>query len=130
MKIFDFFRKSQAPERTSAMMAKERLKIVVSHESARQGPNFINDLQRELLAVISKYIHIDQKHIDVQLARKGDQSVLELNVTLPDSDTLAKAHENHEKAQAEQIEPVKSSSNTNEANKTKAKHKEAEAVAS
>ena len=85
MKIFDLFR---ANKRTAASVAKERLQIIVSHESHRHnkgGEDFIKKLQKELLDVISKYVNIDPEKIKVQLERTGDYSVLELNVTLPDS---------------------------------------------
>lgn len=72
-------------KRTPAQVAKERLQIIVSHESTRDhGNNFIQKLQSELLDVISKYIKIDKDLIQVQLAQNGGQSVLELNVTLPE----------------------------------------------
>lgn len=90
MKIFDFLRNSQ--RRTAAQVAKERLQIIVSHENAHQGgPDIINQLQKELLEVISKYINIDPEQIKVQLERNKAQSVLELNVTLPDAGTLKQA---------------------------------------
>ena len=82
MKLFDIFRPNK---RTSATIAKERLQIVVSHKNARHtGQDFIKKLQSELLDVISKYVNIDKDQIKVQLDRQGDQSVLELNVTLPE----------------------------------------------
>jgi cell division topological specificity factor len=68
---------------TAAQVAKERLQIIVSHESTRhRSEDFIRDLQNELLEVISKYVNIDRDMIKVQLEQHGDQSVLELNVTL------------------------------------------------
>jgi cell division topological specificity factor len=77
---------------SSASIAKERLQIIVSHESARtKNPDFIRCLQEELLAVISKYVHIDPDLIRVQLERSGDSSILELNVTLPDAAALSSA---------------------------------------
>ena len=85
MKLFDFFR--PAAKRSAAIVAKERLQIIVSHETRRSsgsGKQFINQLQNELLEVLSKYVHIDREQIRVQLERHGDQSVLELNVTLPE----------------------------------------------
>lgn len=83
MRILDIFRK---PKRSAAQVAKERLQIIVSHESARKNdPDMMNKLQQELVEVISKYVHIDQEKIKVQLERHGDQSVLELNVTLQDT---------------------------------------------
>ncbi len=82
MRILDLFRR---PKRNTAQLAKERLQIIVSHESARRtGPDVIRKMQQEILEVICRYVHIDQDKIKVQLERHGDQSVLELNVTLPD----------------------------------------------
>lgn len=72
-------------KRTPAQVAKERLQIIVSHETTRlHGNNFIQKLQSELLDVISKYVNIDREQIRVQLEQNGGQSVLELNVTLPE----------------------------------------------
>lgn len=79
MRILNFFRSSKK----SASIAKERLQIIVSHESA-DNKDFIRDLQQELLDVISKYIDIDREQIRVQLDQSGAHSVLELNVTLPE----------------------------------------------
>jgi len=82
MKILELFKR---PKRNTALLAKERLQIIVSHESARKtGPDVIRKMQQEILEVICRYVHIDQDKIKVQLERHGDQSVLELNVTLPD----------------------------------------------
>lgn len=91
MKIFNFFR-LPSQKRSAAAVAKERLQIIVSHESTRKsGSDIIKQLQRELIEVISKYVHVDQDLIKVQLERNGDHSVLELNVTLPDSNSLKEA---------------------------------------
>lgn len=87
MKILDIFRSPK--KRSGAQLAKERLQIIVSHESTRQhGPDFIKKLQSELLEVMSKYINIEKDQIRVQLERNGDQSVLELNVTLPNQEAI------------------------------------------
>ncbi|MGE4349986.1 MAG: cell division topological specificity factor MinE [Candidatus Berkiella sp.] len=92
MKLLDFLKFNfNRPKKTAAQVAKERLQIIVSHESARQtSPDMMKKLQKELLEVICKYVHIDQDKIKVQLERHGDQSVLELNVTLQE-DTLEKS---------------------------------------
>lgn len=91
MNIFKFFRLA-SQKRSAAEVAKERLQIIVSHESTRKsGSDIIKQLQKELIEVISKYIHVDQDLIRVQLERNGDHSVLELNVTLPDGSSLTPA---------------------------------------
>ncbi len=91
MMNFNFIRFFFPQKRSAASVAKERLQIIVSHESTRKtGPDFIKQLQTELIEVISKYIKVDQDLIKVQLERNGDHSVLELNVTLPDGNSLIK----------------------------------------
>jgi len=86
MSIFSFFR---AAARPSAVQAKERLQIVMAHERAgRSGPDYLPMLQQELLAVIAKYIDIDQNKVEVKLDRGGDCSTLEVNIELPSRDAI------------------------------------------
>ena len=82
MRILDFlFGRRQAPAQASAGIAKERLQIVLSHERAsRDAPSFLPALQRDLLAVIGKYVAIKEDFLRVNFARRQDTSVLELNV--------------------------------------------------
>ncbi len=87
MKLFNFFCSNK--KTSPAAVAKQRLQIIVSHESTRNSPDIIKQLQEELMAVLSKYIKVDQNLIKVHVERNGDQSVLELNVTFPEGSTLA-----------------------------------------
>ena len=69
---------------SSASIAKERLQIIVSHERTKQNnPDFIAKLQKELVNVIAKYVHIDPEAVKVDLGQTENRSVLELNITLP-----------------------------------------------
>ncbi len=83
MALFGLFSRKK---KTSAAAAKERLQILISHERQnRQGPDFLPDLQRDILDVVKKYVAIREDHVSVRLDRTGDASVLELNVTLPEN---------------------------------------------
>lgn len=83
MSIFNYLRKRNSK---TASVAKERLQIIISHErTQRSTPDYLPKLQEEILAVIAKYVHIDREQVSVNLERMGDSSVLELNVTMPDS---------------------------------------------
>ena len=83
MALFGLF---SGKKKTSAAAAKERLQILISHERQnRQGPDFLPDLQRDILDVVKKYVAIRDDHVSVRLDRVGDASVLELNVTLPEN---------------------------------------------
>ncbi len=82
MSIFSYFRKSKP---SSASVAKERLQIIVAHERQRiDQPDFLVDMQKEILDVIKKYVSVDNDDISVNLENQSDCSVLELNITLPD----------------------------------------------
>ncbi len=81
-KLFNFFKNEQ--EKNPANVAKERLKVIVAHERRqRNQPDYLQDLQRDLMLVIQKYVEIEADNVQVQLDSEGNYSVLELNVTLP-----------------------------------------------
>lgn len=83
MGIIDYFR-TKKPK--TASLAKERLQIIVAHERNNRGqPDYIPQLQKELLEVISKYVKIDLDQIKCTVDNSNDCSVLELNVTLNES---------------------------------------------
>ncbi len=83
MSIFDYFRSKTQP--SSASVAKERLQIIVAHERGkRHEPDYLPQMQQEILDVIRKYVAIDQENVNIQLENNDHCSVLELNVTLPD----------------------------------------------
>jgi cell division topological specificity factor len=82
MSFFNYFK---SKKNTSASVAKERLQIIVAHERGqREQPDYLPALQQELLAVIRKYVNIDDDMVQVELDRNENCSVLELNVTLPE----------------------------------------------
>ena len=85
MAFLDFFR---APPKT-ASLAKDRLSVIVSREraSTRGGPDYLPQLQQELLAVLSRYEKIDLNHVSVSLDRTGEREILELNIVLPNAIT-------------------------------------------
>ena len=83
--LLDYLR---GDNKKTASIAKERLQIILAHERAGRGasaPDYLPALQEELLEVIAKYIHIDRENLRGQLEKHGDYDVLELNVTLPET---------------------------------------------
>lgn len=72
-------------QKKSASIAKERLKIIVAHErSLRNGHDFLPNMQKDILDVVQKYFPASQDHININLDRQDNFSVLEVNVQLPD----------------------------------------------
>ncbi len=84
MGLLDFFRSTRQTH-NSAAVAKERLQILIAHDRIEADkPSYLPMLQKELIAVIRKYVDIDQKDVSVNLEQEGNREILELNVVLPD----------------------------------------------
>ncbi|MFZ2289933.1 MAG: cell division topological specificity factor MinE [Halopseudomonas yangmingensis] len=84
MSLFDYFR-DRKKRSTPAAVAKERLQIIVAHERGqRSQPDYLPQLQQEIIDVISKYVQIDRDQVNVSLENQDDCSILELNITLPE----------------------------------------------
>ncbi|MBW3227981.1 cell division topological specificity factor MinE [Marinobacter adhaerens] len=82
MSFLDYFK---GKKKNSASVAKERLQIIVAHERGqRDQPDYLPQLQQELLEVIRKYVQISDDMVQVEVDRNESCSVLELNVTLPE----------------------------------------------
>lgn len=81
----DVFRTPE--KKNTADMARERLQLVVAHRrSGSDGhPDYFPELQRDLLAVLRKYVNVGEEAVQMEIEREGDLEVLELNITLPDS---------------------------------------------
>ena len=73
-------------KKNTASVAKERLQLILAHERVGRGssPTYLSDLQRELLAVISKYVKVDLQDIKVQMERQDNLEVLQVKIELPD----------------------------------------------
>ncbi|ANN79272.1 cell division topological specificity factor MinE [Bordetella flabilis] len=72
-------------KKSSASVAKERLQIILAHErSGRDGsPDYLPQLQQELIAVISKYVKINPDDIKVHLERQDTLEILEVKIEMP-----------------------------------------------
>jgi len=72
----------------SASLAKERLQIILAHERSARSPNrpdYLPALQRELLAVVAKYVKIQPKDIKVSFERQRNLEVIEVKIELPEA---------------------------------------------
>lgn len=78
-------------KKASATVARERLQIILAHErsSLSQSPDYLPQLQRELLEVISKYVKIGSEDIKVNLERQDTLDVLEVKIEIPPTEAAA-----------------------------------------
>jgi cell division topological specificity factor len=84
MSILSIF-KTNNKAQTSADTAKERLKIVISHQRSNAAlSSLLPKIQQDIVAVLRKYVNeIVEDQIDIKLQQQLEQSILELNVTIP-----------------------------------------------
>ena len=74
-------------KKKTASVAKERLQIILAHERSGRNasePDYLPALQRELVAVISKYVKINPD-LKVHLERQDNLEVLEVKIELPEA---------------------------------------------
>jgi len=82
MSLLSFF---LGQKKASASVARERLQIILAHERAGRGASsdYLPQLQRELVDVISKYVKINSDDIRVNLERQDSFEILEVKIEMP-----------------------------------------------
>ncbi len=90
MSLFGFTLKPRRPK--SAQTAKDRLQILLAHErSGTDTPDYLPDLQRDIIAAIRKYVTIAADDVDIRMARDDKVSSLEINIEVPHATAKPKA---------------------------------------
>ncbi|NWF68227.1 MAG: cell division topological specificity factor MinE [Chloroflexi bacterium] len=56
----------------SGATAKQRLQFILVHDRINLSPERMEEMKREILAVISKYVNVDDDHVDIAL-QQGNQ---------------------------------------------------------
>ena len=69
----------------TASVARERLQLIIARERGDSKIDFLPDLQRELIEVISKYVKVNPDDIKVALEKQDRYEVLEVNIVLGDT---------------------------------------------
>ena len=88
MSVLRFFqRHSSAPvgeAQSSASAARDRLKVLLSHERAVIGHSkLVETLREEILAVIAKHVAIERDKVQVKMDRSETSSTLAIEIELP-----------------------------------------------
>ena len=81
MDVFGFFKNKQPK---SGNVARDRLKLVLIHDRANYSPELLEMLKADLIRVISKYMEIDGRDIDIHISPDGNaSSELSLSANVP-----------------------------------------------
>jgi cell division topological specificity factor len=94
MSLLDLFFGRKSP---TASVAKERLQIILAHERGVNDsgtydnvPSWLPQLQQELVDVVAKYIKINRDDLKVNLEKRDNLELLEINVMLPEKNLSEK----------------------------------------
>ena len=64
----------------SGSVAKERLQLVLLQDRVKIPPAIMEEMRDEIIAVISKYVDIDNEGIEIDLAQVDKQNCLVANI--------------------------------------------------
>jgi len=68
MGLFDkLFGRTKEPTPSTSEVARERLTLMLVHDRLKLTPDLLERIKEELLAVISKYVEIEESGVDVEL---------------------------------------------------------------
>jgi cell division topological specificity factor len=64
----------------SGKIAKNRLQIVLMHDRSDISPEMMENLRRDIIAVIENYVEIDESRIELDLERENSSVALVANI--------------------------------------------------
>jgi len=79
--MIEFFRKLFAPE-TSGATARERLRLVLLSDHLSLAPDVVTALRADLIAVISKYVEVDEANCDVSFEQQDRAVAVLANIPI------------------------------------------------
>jgi cell division topological specificity factor len=82
MALFDFIQRLLGLQKPSATMAKERLQLVLAHDRSDLNPELLEQMRREILEVVQKYVEIDLEGGEVSLATEDRVTALVANLPI------------------------------------------------
>ena len=60
----------------SGSKAKERLQFILVHDRIHLSPERLEEMKKEILAVISKYVSVDEHNVDIALQKRDRNPLL------------------------------------------------------
>ena len=82
MTLFDFIQRLLGREKPSGALAKERLQLVLAHDRSDLNPELLEQMRREILEVVQKYVEIDIEEGDVSLETEDRVTALVANLPI------------------------------------------------
>ena len=78
--MLDALMKIFGKKENSGKIARDRLKVVLIHDRANISPEVMDNLKNDIIRVISNYMEIDQRDMEISLANDADSVALVANI--------------------------------------------------
>ncbi len=82
MTLRDILDKLLGRQPASATTARERLQLVLAHDRSDLSPELLEQMRKEILEVVAKYVEIDLDHGDVSLETEDRVTALVANLPI------------------------------------------------
>ena len=76
------FGKSEGTNPNSRNQVKERLQLILAHDRVALTPQMLEDMRREIMTVVSKYVEIDQESIEISLETDQRTTIMVANLPI------------------------------------------------
>jgi cell division topological specificity factor len=88
MSLLDFIHRLLGRQAPSANTARQRLQLVLAHDRSDLNPELLEQMRREILEVVQRYVEIDLEIGDVSLETEDRVTVLVANLPIKRARTL------------------------------------------
>jgi cell division topological specificity factor len=82
MTLIDFLNRLLGREKPSGTLARERLQLVLAHDRSDLNPELLEQMRREILEVVQRYVEIDLDACDVSLETEDRVTALLANLPI------------------------------------------------
>ena len=82
MTLRDILNNLLGRQQSSASTARERLQLVLAHDRSDLGPELLDQMRKEILEVVSKYVEIDVEEGAVTLETEDRMTALVANLPI------------------------------------------------
>ena len=82
MNLLDFLQRLLGRQSPSADTARERLQLVLAHDRSDLNPDLLEQMRREILEVVQRYVEIDLEGGDVNLSTENQITALVANLPI------------------------------------------------
>ena len=82
MPLLEFLQRLIGRQAPSATLAKQRLQLVLAHDRSDLNPELLEQMRREILEVVQRYVEIDLEEVDVSLETEDRVTALVANLPI------------------------------------------------